>query len=485
MSAQVKVAGSWKDGAPRVKVAGSWRIVQSALVKLEGQWKSWFLQGGRLDADFANAIGTGPNSSDRLGAVVQPDGKIIVFGAFTSFNGVPAGRLIRLNSNGTVDATFNSNIGTGADTTLSSVILQADGKMVLIAEPFATIFSSFNGTSVPRLVRLNADGTIDATFLANIGTGVSETGSGTAIYGIIQQSDGKLLIGGGFTQFNGASVGRLIRLNSNGTRDTAFSATHGSGFSNIVNRTIAQPDGKIIVLGTFTSFNGITANRILRLNSDGSRDVLFSTNTGTGSSNAINNFSLGAEGKLYLSGVMSEFNGTTVPRMVRLNSDGTIDTAFLTAIGTGPLPPGGIIDMRVEPSGKIIVFGGTIPSFNGTAVPNLVRLNSDGTIDTAFLTAIGTGPSSNFFNVVLQPELDDKIIVFGGFNSFNGVSARALVRLNSDGTRDATFQQNTVALNFQGPNSIVLQKDQKLLVCRAQISPPVRFFDRIGGDVTY
>jgi uncharacterized delta-60 repeat protein len=338
---------------------------------------------------------------------------------------------------------------------------------------------------VPRLVRLNADGTIDTTFLTNIGTGASGTGSGTAIYDISEQSDGKLLIGGGFYDFNGASAQKLIRLNADGTRDTAFSATHGTGFSNIDTRALVQLDGKIIVIGTFTSFNGVTANSILRLNSDGSRDTLFSTNTGTGTTTTISNISLAADGKIYISGTMLSFNETAIPRMVRLNSDGTIDTAFLTAIGTGPLPTGGIIDMRVEPSGKIIVLGGTISSFNGTTVYNLLRLNSDGTIDTTFLTNIGTASSSNVVRVVLQPELDNKIIVFGGFTSFNGVSARALVRLNSDGTRDATFQQNAVTLNFQSINRIVLQKDQKLLVCRAQITAPVRFFDRIGGDVTY
>ncbi len=83
------------------------------------------------------------------------------------------------------------------------------------------------------------------------------------IYTTSIQSDGKILFGGSFTAYNGTTANRLIRLNPNGSVDTTFNT--GTGFNSTIYTTSIQSDGKIIVGGQFTSYNGTTANRIVRL----------------------------------------------------------------------------------------------------------------------------------------------------------------------------------------------------------------------------
>jgi hypothetical protein len=90
------------------------------------------------------------------------------------------------------------------------------------------------------------------------------------------------VVGGQFTSFNGNTRNYLVRLNSDGTEDTSFYTNLGTGFNDVVAGVIIQSDGKIIILGEFTLFNGNTRYEIIRLNSDGTEDTSFYTNLGTG-----------------------------------------------------------------------------------------------------------------------------------------------------------------------------------------------------------
>jgi uncharacterized delta-60 repeat protein len=491
MSAKTKIGETWRGVvAPYVKVSGAWKVAESAWVKVNGQWKSWFLQGGLLDVAFANNIGTGPNSrifggSNSLRVVLQPDGKILVGGSFTEFNGVASGRLIRLNSDGTTDTQFNSNIGTGANTVIAIIRLQEDGKIILIGNSFADSFSEFNGVAVPGLVRLNSDGTIDTTFLTNIGTGIGITSFTNAIRNVIEQPDRKLLLAGSFSSFNGGSSRRIIRLNADGTRDTSFSS--GTGFGGLVSSTIIQPDGKFIIEGNFSSYNNVSSARLIRLNADGTRDTGFSSNIGSAyGTNSVSNMYLHSDGKIYLNGNFTEFNGVAVPRLVRLNSNGTIDTEFLTNIGTGP-NSASFIQILEHQENKMLLSNGTMTNFNGVTIKGLVRLNSNGTIDSEFLTNIGTGPNAFISSTRVQTELNNKIIVFGGFTQFNGYVSRYIARLNSNGTLDVPFTTNLPLFNFS-PDSVSLQQDGKMLNTTASTNiggTSSKFLARIGGAIAY
>ena len=144
--------------------------------------------------------------------------------------------------------------GTGFNSGIESIAIQTDGKIVVGGD-----FITYNGTTQNRITRLNSDGTRDTGF--NIGTGFDNF-----VSSIATQSDGKILVGGSFTTYSGSTQNYITRLNSDGTRDTGF--TIGTGFTGDVRSIAIQTDGKIVVGGFFTSYNGTTQNRITRLFSE-------------------------------------------------------------------------------------------------------------------------------------------------------------------------------------------------------------------------
>ena len=107
---------------------------------------------------------------------------------------------------------------------------------------------------------------LDTSFV--IGTGFNDD-----VRTIITQVDGKILVGGKFTNYNGVQQNYISRLNTDGSLDTSFNI--GTGFSYIISTIVLQSDGKILVGGTFTSYNGINRNAVVRLNTDGSLDTSF------------------------------------------------------------------------------------------------------------------------------------------------------------------------------------------------------------------
>jgi uncharacterized delta-60 repeat protein len=456
---------------------------------------------GTLDTAFTINNGTGPNTNVSSVAT-QADGKIVVVGSFTFFNQVGGvNRIVRLNSDGTRDTAFNTNTGTGASAEGRAVAIQSDGKIVVGGQ-----FTTFNGTTVNRIVRLNADGTLDAVFNINTGTGFNSTTTSLAI-----QSDGKIVVGGQFTTFNGTTVNRIVRLNADGTLDTAFSTNTGTGTNSNVDSLAIQPDGKIVIGGSFASFNGTTANRIARLNSDGTLDTAFTINNGTGANSSVDSLAIqtdgkivvvgnfttfnevgvnfivrlgssgsfgdipikeffGAnntvrriaiqpDGKIVVAGDFTRFNGTTVNRIARLNSDGTLDTQFSANTGTGA--NGNITSLAIQSNGKIII-GGSLTTFNGASVNCIMCLNSDGTRDTAFTNNTGTAYFGTINSLAIQP--DDKIVAVGSLGSFNFQSANRLIRLNSDGTRDSSFSTNGGSGLSNNAHSVAIQPDGKIVI---------------------
>jgi len=363
-----------------------------------------------LIPDTSFVLGTGFSVGNIVDPMLQSDGKVIVplSGLTLSYNGTTIPNIIRLNPDGTVDSSFNS--GTGF--TLNGIrhaYLRSDGKIMV-----GGTFTSYNGTTMNRIARLNSDGTLDTSF--NIGTGFNST-----VYPVTTQPDGKVITSGFFTTYNGTAVPRIIRLNSDGTLDTTFITNTGSNANNYAWFAVVQPDGKILVGGVFTTFNGVTANRIARLNSDGTLDTTFATNVGTGFDNTIQHITLAPDGKILVGGVFTTFNGVTANRIARLNSDGTLDTSF--NIGTGF--DNTVQSMLILPNGKIVV-GGNFTLFNGTTANRIVGLNANGTLDTEFVT--GTGFDNNVYMYLLR-QTDGKIIVPGSFQNFNGLSAKYLTRL--------------------------------------------------------
>jgi uncharacterized delta-60 repeat protein len=235
-------------------------------------------------------------------------------GDFGFFNGTGVNRIVRLNSDGTRDTTFTANTGTGFNFFAFSIAIQSDGKIVI-----GGYFTTFNGATVNGIVRLNSNGTRDTTFTTNTGTAFPPFEA--SVDSIAIQSDGKIVCGGGFVAFNGVTVNNIVRLNSNGTRDTTFTTNTGTGFNDTVNSISMQSDGKIAIGGSFTTFNGATVNHILRLNSNGTRDTAFTTNTGTGFDNAVTSIAIQSDGKIICGGAFTGFNSINRIRLSRIGGE--------------------------------------------------------------------------------------------------------------------------------------------------------------------
>nr|WP_294939036.1 T9SS type A sorting domain-containing protein [uncultured Flavobacterium sp.] len=393
---------------------------------------------GSLDA--GHSIGTGAAGSVSL-LTLQLDGKLFIGGSFTTYNAVTRNRIARLNTDGSLDFTFGSD--TGANNTVRAILTQPDGKILI-----AGVFTLFNGTTRNGIARLNTDGSLDASF--NPGTGIN---SASTIFTMVRQTDGKIIIGGSFTSYNGNSANRIARLNSDGSFDNSF--TISTGFNNTVNSIVLQNDGKIIVGGLFTNYNGTTRNRIIRLNANGTLDAGFII--GTGANNTVQVITLQSDNKILIGGNFTSYMGVSIPRLARLNADGSPDAGF--TIGTGP---NNVVNaIALQSDGKIMI-GGTFTLFNGTTANRITRLNANGSLDTGFNVS-GTGANNIVWSIALQP--DGKMIVGGQFTTYNGTARNYIVSLNTDGTINTNFIQGTGANN--AIYVLMLQSDYKVLITGA------------------
>jgi uncharacterized delta-60 repeat protein len=188
---------------------------------------------------------------------------------------------------------------------------------------------------------------------------------------------------------------RIARLNTDGTIDTSFHI--GSGFNNTVYDTVVQPDGKIVVVGDFTNYNGTPINRVARLNTDGSLDTSFVVGSGFQGSSGYGATEAGAvvlqpDGKIVVGGRFATYQGISSVGIARLNPNGSIDTGFL--VGTGFGCPGMVLHVRLQPDGKILA-GGWSGCYNGVSTNyGATRLNADGTLDTSMAHVVGYSDNS-------------------------------------------------------------------------------------------
>ena len=368
--------------------------------------------------------------------------RVVIGGNFSSVNGVARERLAQLNENGSMDTTFGLGsgnsivLGIGLNTNLSAPDLL--GKSVVGGN-----FTALNGANVSRLARLNLDGSLDLGF--NIGAGANDT-----INAVLVQPDGRVIIGGFFTNFSGVLRGRIARVNANGSLDLGFETSLGA--NNVVLTLAQQPDGKVIVGGLFTTINGTARNFVARLNVDGTVDSSF--NTSVGADGAVRSIAVQSDGKVLVGGDFSTFNGVGRNRLARLNPDGSLDTAFNPGTGFN----GFVSALALDASGRIVA-GGSFITVNGVARNRIVRLTSSGGVDLTFDPGLGFDDYINAVTVLS----DGKLLLVGGFTSYNGVQANRLARLNPDGSVDTSINFGTGANNFVAA-SVVQPWDAKVLV---------------------
>jgi uncharacterized delta-60 repeat protein len=194
---------------------------------------------------------------------------------------------------------------------------------------------------LPAFMSLHAQpGSLDTSFDPG-------SGANSVVWAIAEQPDGKILIGGDFTIYNGAPRNRIARLNSDGSLDAGFNP--GSGANNDVRAMAVQPDGKILIGGWFTIYNGAPRNYMARLNSDGSLDTGF--DPGSGANEFLYVVALQPDGKILIGGEFTIYNGAPRNYIARLNSDGSLDTSFDPGSGANEW----VWAMAVQPDGKILI----------------------------------------------------------------------------------------------------------------------------------
>jgi uncharacterized delta-60 repeat protein len=409
---------------------------------------------GRLNSDGSLDMTFDPGASggNVTALLVQEDSRILVGGTFTGLGGgtgtmTTRNRIGRLNPNGTVDLGFDP----GANGQVISFAVNADGRIV-VGGIFGMLGGGGTGTNTRNGIgRLNPNGTIDGSF---------NPGANSSVNTLFVQADGKILVGGGFGMIGGGGTGmttrnHIARLNLDGSVDSSFNP----GANNTVVSLIALPDGRILAGGVFTMMGGggtgtFTRNRIARLAGDGLLENTFNP----GATNTVIALSMQTDGKLLVGGAFDNLAATPRADIGRLNSDGSIDPDF------DPGANQSVRALTVQPDSKILA-GGTFTFIAGAGRTNIARMTSAGALDS-----LNPGLQNDVRTIVVQP--DGKILIGGIFAQVAGQMRQRLARLDSAGTLDTSFNPGANG----NVNALALQSDGKILVAGG--------FNMIGGGGT-
>jgi hypothetical protein len=291
------------------------------------------------------------------------DGRVVVVGAFTLYGTSNADSIVCFNTDGSIDTTFQTNVGTGCDGFNAFVVkVRADGRIIV-----GGAFSSFNGTPTNGIVILNTNGTISNIQLAvspqpvqdliidssnrivTVGGGLTGiqrfdnslnvdgtfapvsgfTFGFTQGWGIVEALSGKYIVVGDFTAYDGNAVNYIVRINTSGTFDGTFNI--GTGFNAKPNAIGYNSKGQFIVVGNIATYNGNAINRIVGLDGGGNFDNSFTF--GSGFSNATYTIQVMSDDRLIIGGTFLTYQGQSYPNIIRLEEFGNIDTTW--NVGTG------------------------------------------------------------------------------------------------------------------------------------------------------
>lgn len=341
-----------------------------------------YKKNGTIDSTFGSfgkiVIQVDTQSDNLSDVLLQSDGKILLTGYSQVGYGAEDFAVVRCNTDGSLDNSFGKNgkittpVGTGLDMSSCSV-LQPDGKIVL-----AGYTANGSGGDV-ALVRYNSNGSLDNSFNS---TGIVTTdfsGYVDFAYDVALQKDGKIVIAGAST-IGTKDVYLIARYNANGRLDSSFGT---NGFVRTAIGSVADygqsllvlPDGKIVVGGS-TNYPSSQPNLfhsdgvLIRYNSNGTVDNSFGiqgkvTIKYREGLNYIRNMALQPDGKIVLIGTTDSLIGTTELAMTRLNPNGTLDTTFgikgkvITSVYDGSIPSSltGATDIKLQTDAKILVSG--------------------------------------------------------------------------------------------------------------------------------
>lgn len=387
---------------------------------------------GSLDTSFnttglATANYGGTETANAV--AVMPNGKIVVAGT-TNTLGSSDIALLRYNANGTLDTTFSSDGGTITDVETAAGAASQDFAQAVAVQPDGKIlvagYTNAAGNDDFLLVRYNADGSLD-TFFGAGGRVVTDYAMGDQATSVIVLPNGKILVGGTTFVGNGPDFA-VFRFNSDGSLDTTFGSggktSTAFGQDDFCQAMAVQADGKIVLAG-YTNNSGSNDFAIARFNSNGSTDNTFDLDgqvtTSFGTDDRANSVLIQPDGKIVVAG--SWDGGASEIALARYNTNGSLDTSFssdgktyasFAPTGFGLAEFGNAIALQKD--GRIIV-GGYTNQFDANNDFGIMRFKTDGTLDPSFdadgklTTGFGASTADQIKAITLQP--DGKLVVVG------------------------------------------------------------------------
>ncbi len=354
--------------------------------------------------------------------VRQPDGRFLLGGDFIRVNDMPRNRVARLLENGSLDQKFSGTEATaGANDKVQAVVAQSDQRILIGGE-----FTFVNGVARNYLTRLMFDGSIDTSF--NPGSG-PESGV-LALAETAYQGTRRILVGGSFITFNGFNRNYLVRLNDFGQVDAGFNP--GLAPNGPVHVIVVDSEGRALIAGDFTAVNNVERKHIARILPSGELDLSF--NPGAGANDSIRTVAIQMDGKILVGGLFTEMGGLPAGHVARLHANGGLDTTFNPGAGADDA----ITAIAVQPDGRILLAG-QFTTFSGVTRNRLTRINEDGSVDT--LINFGAGADSFVGAVAVQP--DQRIMIGGGFTTWDGQPANHIARIYGGSVTGAGFLEFT------------------------------------------
>jgi uncharacterized delta-60 repeat protein len=413
--AAVQAIGVQRDG--RIVLAG-------AFAQVGGQAHAYLARvdaAGAPDAGFAPA----PDAAVRL-LQVQADDSLVVGGDFNQIGAAPRRHLARLNRDGSLASAYAHLQG---DFVPQALATQPDGKLIAAGDGSV----EQDGQTRTRIARFASDGSLDAALR-------SDEALNAAAIAVAVQSDGKLVLGGAFSQVGAEARAGVARLHADGALEKAVV----TAANELVRTAAVQADGKTLIGGNFTEVQGTPRSGLARLNADGTLDTAFAADA---NGQEVRSIVLQGDGHILVGGLFFGIGGGSQPYLVRLAADGSADASFAPAINDG------VNTVAQQTDGKIVIAG-YFTQVNGQAQRYLARLNADGTLDAGFAPALDVAAT------LLTMQSDGRIVVGGFFTQVNGQPRQYLARLNADGSLDANFAPDPDWL----PQAVLQQKDGKLLL---------------------
>jgi uncharacterized delta-60 repeat protein len=430
---------------------------------------------GQLDPTFNPPYFAVPDFATH--ALLLPDGKYVVYFNIETLSDQPAGAITRYLADGTLDTSFNFSRDYGG---VSAAAGLANGKLI-VATGRVTYGSFDQNHQTERILRLNADGSIDSSF-----SSTARTTDGGVVRAIAIQPDGKILVGGYFTAFNGSPRRGIVRLLSDGTVDPNFAAVTmtdppmplGGAVAGLWTEPKVQANGKIIIAGDFIGVNGTPCPGVARLNANGSLDSTFQASgfvpTGTQTPRPIRGIAIQSNGQIVIGGKFtvsasfaSNHTGMTYTRLplIRLNSNGSADQSYgyFGSMDTADSTFYQIRALVIQPDNKVI------------GVDNSVfRFNTNGSLDATFRQPdlLVDRADSNFdleaFTINLRT--DGRILIGGDFSDVDDAPPLpangerwGVAEFNSDGTLDSFTTSHRQAQNAY-PTSFLRQANGLTLI---------------------